>query len=105
MVRDDVNRRGRAFEVVVPVPECFKDSKQFLIVGVIVQLQSGQSPGVVGDRTNLSISASDRQDTSDSVVRGISFHDDRGMIIGVSGMKWVRMGAVVKACLRALKER
>jgi len=27
------------------------------------------------------------------------------MMIGVFGMKWVRMGAVVKACLRALKER
>jgi len=28
---------------------------------------------------NLSISTSNRQDASDSVVRGISLHDDRGI--------------------------
>jgi len=50
VVCDDVNRRGRAFEVMVPVPECFEDSKQLLIVGVVVQLWHSQSPGVVRDR-------------------------------------------------------
>ena len=79
MVRDDVNRGGGAFKVVAPVLECLEDGKEFLIVGVIVQLRGSQGPGVVGNRTNLSVSASDRQDTSDSVVRGISFHDDRGI--------------------------
>jgi len=79
VVCDDVYRRGGAFEVVVPVPECFEDSKQFFIVGVIVQLWSSQSPGVVRDQTNLSVGASDRQDASDSIVRGISFHDNRGV--------------------------
>ena len=79
MVHDNINRGGGALEVMVPVPECFEDSKQLLIVGVIVQLRGSQSPGVVCDRTNLSIGASDRQDTSDSIVRGISFHNDRGI--------------------------
>ena len=79
MVRDDINRRGGAFEVMVPVLECFEDCKEFLIMGVIVQLRSSQGPGVVGDQTNLSVSASDRQDDSDSVVGGISFHDNRGI--------------------------
>ena len=79
MVRDDINRGGGAFKVVVPVPECLEDGKEFLIVGVIVQLRSSQGPGVVGDQMNLSIGASDRQDASDGVVRGISFHDDRGI--------------------------
>jgi len=64
---------------VAPVPECLEDGKEFLIVGIIVQLRSSQGPGVVGDRTNLSIGASDRQDASDGVVGGISFHDDRGI--------------------------
>jgi len=75
----EVERRGGAFKVVASVPECLEDGKEFLIVGVIVQLQSGQSPGVVRDQTNLSVSAGDRQDASDSVVGGVSFHNDRGV--------------------------
>jgi len=84
VVCDDVNRGGGAFKVVVPVPECLEDGKEFLIVGVIVQLRSSQGLGVVGDQTNLSVGASDRQDASDGIVRGIHFHDDRGV--------WNRMG-------------
>ena len=64
---------------MAPVPECLKDGEEFLIVGVIVQLWSSQSPGVVGDRTDLSVCASNRQDASDGIVRGIRFHDDRGV--------------------------
>jgi len=79
VVHDDVNRGGGAFKVVAPVLECLKDGKEFLIMGIIVQLRSSQGPGVVGNWTNLSVSASDRQDASDSVVRGISLHDDRGI--------------------------
>jgi len=79
VVCDDVDRRGGAFKVVAPVLECLEDSKQFPIVGVVVQLQSGQSPGVVGDWTNFSISTGNRQDTGDSIVGGIGFHDDRGI--------------------------
>ena len=79
MVRDDVNRGGGAFKVVAPVLECLEDGKEFLIVGIIVQLRSSQGPGVVGDRMNLSVGASDRQDASDGIVRGIRFHNDRGV--------------------------
>jgi len=79
VIHDDIYRRGGAFEVVVPVPECLEDGEEFLIVGVIVQLRSSQGPGVVGDWTNLYVSTSNRQDASDSVVRGISLHNDRGI--------------------------
>jgi len=79
VVSDDVNRRGRAFKVMVPVPECLEDGKEFLIMGVIVQLWSDQGPGVESDQTDLSICAGNRQDASDSIVRGIHFHDDRGI--------------------------
>ena len=106
MVHDDVNRRGRAFEVMVPVLECFKDCKKFLIVGVIVQLRSSQGLGVVGDQTNLSISASDRQDTSDSIVRGVSFHDDRGIRneVGEDGHSGEGMLESVEGTLTVLRE-
>ena len=79
MVRDDVNRGGRAFKVVAPVPECLEDGKEFLVMSVVVQLWSSQSLRVVGDQTNLSVGAGDKQDASDSIVGGISFHDDRGI--------------------------
>jgi len=79
VVCDDINRRGRTFKVMTPVPECLEDGKEFLVVGVVVQLQSSQGPGVECYRTDLSVGAGDRQDTSDSVVRGVRFHDDRGV--------------------------
>jgi len=79
VVGDDIDRGGGAFEVMVPVLECLEDGKEFLIVGVVVQLRSSQGPGVEHYQTDLSVRAGDRQDTSDSVVRGVHFHDDRGV--------------------------
>jgi len=78
VVGDNINRR-RAFKVMAPIPECLKDGKEFLIVGVIVQLWSCQGLGVESNQTDLSICAGNRQDTSDCVVRGIRFHNDRGV--------------------------
>ena len=79
MVRDDVYRGGGTFEVMAPVPECFKDGQKLLIMGVVVQLWSSQSPGVVCNQMDFSICAGNRQNASDSVVRGISFNNDRGV--------------------------
>jgi len=79
VVSDDVNRGGGTFEVMAPVLECLKDGKKFLIVGVVVQLWSSQGPGVEHYWTDLSVGAGDRQDTSNSVVRGVRFHNDRGV--------------------------
>jgi len=79
VVSDDINRGGRALKVMVPVPECLKDGKEFLIMGVIVQLWSSQGPGVECYWTDFSIGAGDRQDTSDGIVGGIRFHNDRGI--------------------------
>ena len=79
MVGDDINRGGGAFKVVVPVPECLEDGKEFLIMGVVVQLRSSQGPGVEHYQMNLSVRAGDRQDASDGIVRGVCFHYDRGI--------------------------
>ena len=48
-------------------------------MGVVVQLQSSQGTGVEHYKMDLSIKAGDRQDTSDYIVRGICFHNDRGV--------------------------
>jgi hypothetical protein len=53
MVRDDVNRLGRALKVVSPGPESFIDSEKFLIVGIVIEFQSGQHPGVECNWTKL----------------------------------------------------
>ncbi|KIN99723.1 hypothetical protein M404DRAFT_154462, partial [Pisolithus tinctorius Marx 270] len=66
----------RALKVVVPGPECFKYSKQFLVVSIIIQLWGGQSPGVECDRVDLAIAAGDREDASDGIVRGIGLDGD-----------------------------
>jgi hypothetical protein len=53
MVRDDVNRLGRALKVVSPGPESFIDSEKFLIMGIVIEFRSGQRPGVERNRTKL----------------------------------------------------
>ena len=63
VVSDDITRGGRAFKVMAPVPECLKDGKEFLIIGVIVQFWSSQGLGVECYRTDLSVGAGNRQDT------------------------------------------
>ncbi|KIO07419.1 hypothetical protein M404DRAFT_136422, partial [Pisolithus tinctorius Marx 270] len=67
----------QTFEVVVPGPECFKNSKQFLVMGVIIQFWGRQSLGVECDQMNLAVAASDRQNASDGIVRCIGLDGDR----------------------------
>ena len=106
MVGNNVDRRGGAFKVMTPVPECLKDSKEFLIVGVIVQLRSSQGLGVEHYQTDLSIGAGDRQDTSDSVVRGVHFHNDRGVWNKVSEYRHGSEGVLesIESALTVLRE-
>ena len=44
VVGDYIDRSSGALEVVTPRLECLMDSKELLVVGIIVELQSGQSP-------------------------------------------------------------
>ena len=53
VVGDDVNRSCGAFKIVAPGPKSLVDSEELLVMGVVVELQSGQSPGIVGDRPDL----------------------------------------------------
>ena len=43
VVGDDVNQSCRAFKIMAPGPKSLMDSKELLVMGVIVELQSGQS--------------------------------------------------------------
>ncbi|KIO10207.1 hypothetical protein M404DRAFT_130420, partial [Pisolithus tinctorius Marx 270] len=64
----------RTLQVVSPGPEGLKDSKQLLIVGVIVEFQCRQCSGVKGDRAKLVVFTGNGQYAGDGIVRGIGFH-------------------------------
>ena len=48
-------------------------------MGVIVELQSRQSLGIVGDRLNLLIRATNGENASDGIVGGVCLYDDQSV--------------------------
>ena len=79
MIGDDINWSCRAFKIVVPGPKSLIDSKELLVMGVIVELWSRQSPGIVGDRPDLLIRTTNGENASDGIVGGICLHDDQSI--------------------------
>ena len=49
VVGDKVNQSCGAFKIVVPGPKSFVDSKELLVMGVIVEFWSRQSLRIIGD--------------------------------------------------------
>ena len=79
VVGDDVNRSCGAFKIVAPGPKSLMDSEELLVMGVIVELRSGQSPGIVGDRPDLLVRTTNGENASDSIVGGVCLYDDRSV--------------------------
>ena len=50
MICNNIDGIGQTFQIVSPNLESFKDSKQFLVMCVIVQLHCGKSMGVKSNR-------------------------------------------------------
>jgi len=61
---------------MLPNLESFEDGKQFLVMCVVVQLRRSKSAGVKGKWVNFIIFINNGEDCSESIVRGISFHDE-----------------------------
>jgi len=76
MIHNNINGIGQTFQIVSPNLENFKDSKQFLVMCVVVQLCYGKSAGVKNNQMNFIIFINNREDCSESIVRSISFHDE-----------------------------
>jgi len=55
VVGHNVNWKGRALQVVTPALESLEDSKELLVVSIIVQLGRSQSVGVECNRSYLVI--------------------------------------------------
>ncbi|KIK76177.1 hypothetical protein PAXRUDRAFT_170675, partial [Paxillus rubicundulus Ve08.2h10] len=65
--------------IVVPRVECFVNGEEFFVMDVIVELQSGVGLGVEHDWAEFVIWAADGKDAGDSIVRGVSLNNDRGI--------------------------
>ena len=76
MVSDNLNQSCRAFKIMVPGPKSLVDSKELLVMSVIVELQSRQSLKIVDNRPNLLIRTMNRENASNGIVRGICLHNN-----------------------------
>ena len=70
------NGIGQTFQIVSPNLEGFKNGKQFLVIYVIIQLCYSKSARIKGNWMNFIISVNNRENCSESIVRGISFYNE-----------------------------
>ena len=68
MIHNNVDGIDRTFQIVSPNLESFEDSKQFLIMYVVVQLHRSESVRVKGNWMNFIIFINNREDCSKSIV-------------------------------------
>ena len=68
MIHNNIDGIGRTFQIVPPNLESFKDSKQFLVMCVIVQLCCSESVKVKGNWVNFIILINNGEDCSESIV-------------------------------------
>ena len=76
MIRNNINGIGWTFQIVSPNLEGFEDGKQFLVMCVVVQLRRSESARVKGNWMNFIIFINNGEDCSESIVRGIGFHNE-----------------------------
>jgi len=83
MICNNVDGVDQTFQIVLPNLERFKDGKQFLVMYVIVQLHHSESARVKGNWVNFIIFINNGEDCSESIVRGIGFHNE----LSIGGLK------------------
>jgi len=76
MICNNIDGIGWTFQIVSPNLEGFKDGKQFLVMCVIVQHYHSESVRVKGNWVNFINFVNNGEDCSESIVRGISFHNE-----------------------------
>ena len=68
MIRNNVDGIGWTFQIMLPNLESFKDSKQFLVMYIVVQLRYSEHVRVKGNWVNFIIFVNNREDCSESIV-------------------------------------
>ena len=76
MIRDHVNRDTGTFEVVPPNAEGLKDSKEFLVVSVIIELRCHKGAGVEGHRVDFTGVSLNGEDHTKGIVRGVGLNNN-----------------------------
>ena len=76
MICNNIDGIGWTFQIVLPNLESFEDGKQFLVMYVVVQLCHSESARVKSNWMNFIIFINNREDCSESIVQGISFHNE-----------------------------
>jgi len=76
MIYNNIDGIGQTFQIVSPNLESFEDGKQFLVICVVVQLHHSESVRVKGNWINFIIFVNNGEDCSESIVQGISFHNE-----------------------------
>ena len=62
-----------------PQAECFEDGKELLIMGVVVELRSGESSRTECNWENLIILTTDGDDAGDCIVQSVRLDDDQSI--------------------------
>jgi len=100
VISDHIDQKSRAFEVMSPSFESFKNREEFFVMHIIVEFKSRKSPGVESNRVQFTIGSHDGKDSGECIFRGISLNCYLGFWI-----QWVRTRAVVKAFFKCFKGR
>ena len=79
MVSDNINWSCRALKIMVPGSKSLVDSKELLVMGVIVELWSGQSLCIVGDRPDLLARTTNGENVNDGIVGDICLYNDQSV--------------------------
>ena len=75
MIYNNIDGISQTLQVVSPNFDSFKNSKQFLIMCIIVQFCYSKSVGVKSNQINFIFFVNNRKNYSGSIVQSISFHD------------------------------
>ena len=75
MICNNIDRINQNLQVVLPNFESFKNSKQFLVMYIIVQLCCSKNIGVKSNQMNFIFFINNGKDCSKSIVQSISFHN------------------------------
>ena len=77
MIRNDLDRDFRAFQVVSPLVEGIKNGKEFFVVHIILEFGADKGPRVKSDWVHLAVRSNGGKDSRQGVVRSVSFNDER----------------------------
>ena len=77
MICDHVDRSTGTFEEVLADMESLKDCKQFFVMGVINEFRGTEGAGMESHGVDFTRISLDGKDGTQSIIRGISFYDDR----------------------------